>query len=164
MSDEKPEHWLKVLSAGLAVAAFTFAAPIIWQKASHRPIGMAYVDAALRVEDGVLLLMVRNKSDESLDLVEAEIEIDDSTKASGPFGVYPEPSHVYQVTAKTNAQVKQLDGKILVKLKIAQAIEPRKVDQFGMNIIGPAGPLSPAVGSVVGRIKDIKGNVFMVKY
>jgi hypothetical protein len=162
-TNEQPKKWLMILTSGLGVAIFTFAAPIIWQKLSHKSAASATVDAVLRVEDNVFLVMVRNNSDDALDLVGAEFEIDERPGGDvNEFGAYPEPSHVYQVSS--NAQFKRANGKLAVSMKIAQAIDPGKVDQFGLSIKGPAGALALSPGSVKCRVRDVKGNVYPVKY
>ena len=97
MRESGIQTWVKLLCGGLGVAAFTFAAPIVWQKISHRSVGPDHVVAALRVEDGVLLLLVRNNSDEPLDLVAADIEIGGVGKPAEEFGAYPATSHLYEV-------------------------------------------------------------------
>ena len=164
MRESGIQTWVKLLCGGLGVAAFTFAAPIVWQKISHRSVGPDHVVAALRVEDGVLLLLVRNNSDEPLDLVAADIEIGGVGKPAEEFGAYPAPSHLYEVDSRSAAELTQRDGRLFVKLRIAQAIEPGQVDQFGFRIKGPAGALTPAAGSLSGKITDVRGNVYRVKY
>jgi hypothetical protein len=164
MGDGGNRNWMGVLFGGIGVAAFTFAAPIVWQNVSHRDAGPDHVVASLRVEDGTLFLLVRNNSNEPLDLVEAEIEIDGVGNPAEEFGAYPAPSHVYEVNAKSTAQLTQRDGRLSVKLRIAQAIDPGQVDQFGFRINGPAGSLTPAIGSLSGKVMDVRGNVYPVNY
>lgn len=164
MRDGSAQSWMKLLFGGLGVAAFTFAAPIVWDRLSHRSAGPDHVEAALRIDDGVLFLLVRNASDEPVDLVQAEIEIDRVRGGGEEFGAYPEPSHLYEVDSASATEVSQLDGRLLVKLKIAQAIDPGQVDQFGFRISGPTGPVTPAAGSLTGKVMDMKGNVYPVKY
>jgi hypothetical protein len=158
--------WLVTLLGGLSVAIFSFVAPIVWKAVTHRSVGPKYVDATLRVENGTLFLFVRNNSNDPLDLVESDIEIKIQQKGDGAqeFGAYPALSHLYEVDSASAAQLKQQNGRLLVTLKIAQAIEAGQVDQFGFKIRGPAGPLTPTVGSLVGKVVDAKGNIYPVKY
>ncbi len=164
MSARKATTWAKVLFAGLGVAVFTFVANTVWERLSHRSVGPDYVHAALRVEDGVLLLYLRNESDEPLDLVLAEIEINQAKGGGGMLGVYPVPSHIYEVESGSDAELEQQEGRLVVKLRISQAIEPGDADQFGFKILGPSGPLTPAAGSVKGTITDLQGNKYYVEY
>lgn len=156
--------WAKVLFGGLGVAVFTFAANAVWERISHRSIGPDYVRVALRVEEGAILLYVRNESDEPLDLVLAEIEISQPKSGGEVLGTYLMPSHLYEVESDSGAELKQLDGGIVVKLRISQAIEPGDADQFGFRIHGGSGPLAPTSGSVKGRITDLRGNIYHVDY
>jgi hypothetical protein len=158
--------WLvTLLGSGLIVAIFTFAAPIVWMAVTHRSVGPKYVDAAFHVENGTLLLLVRNNSNDPLDLVEAdlEIKIQQAGDDTGEFGAYPAP-HVYEIDSKSPAQIKQQNGRLLVTLKIAQAIDAGQVDQFGFKITERAGPLTPPIGSLVGKVIDVKGNIYPVNY
>jgi len=164
MSEAAERSWVKLLFSGIGVAAFTFAAPIVWQKISYRPVGPAYVAAALRVDDGALLLLVRNNSQEPLDLVEADIDIDGIPRAPQEFGAYPVPSHLYAVDSKSSAHLAQSDGRLSVKLRIAQTIEPGQADEFGFKINGPSGLLTPTRGSLTGKITDSRGNNYRLSY
>ena len=158
------QGWTALFLSGIGVAAFTFAAPIVWQKLSHRNLGPAYVETALRAENGVLMLMVRNNSDDPLDLVAADVEIAIPKRPAVEFGAYPELSHLYAVNAQASAELKQTDDRLLVKLRIAQSIKPGHLDQFGFSINGPGGSLMPQSGSLHGSVTDIKGNVYPIKY
>jgi hypothetical protein len=164
MSESGVQGWLKILLGGLGVAAFSFAAPIVWDKLSHRSLAPEYVDAAVRVENGTFLLLVRNGSDDNLDLVGAEITIVGVDEMSEDFGAYPEPSHVYEVDARSSADLLKLDGGLSVRLRIAQTIDAGAADQFGFKISGPIGARIPASGALSGTIIDSKGNVYPVKY
>jgi hypothetical protein len=164
MSDDGGRGWTKALVGGLAVAAFGFAAPIVWQKVSHRSVGPDHVDTSMRVADGELLIFVRNNSHEPLDLVEAEIELERDRKDALELGVYPMPSQLYRIDSRSAVELKQQDRRLFIKLKIVQAIDPGKFDQFGFKIEGPDGALTPAVGSLSGKMVDAKGNVYRVKY
>src|SRR5262245_29578535 len=165
MGDSTDRGWVKLLFGGLGVAAFTFAAPIVWQKISHRSLGPDSVVATMRLESDVLFLVVRNSSNEPLDIVEAEIEIDGvKGTAADELAAYPTPSHLYEVDSRSAAELKQQGERLFLKLKIAQAIEPGQVDQFGFKIKGPSGSLTPAAGALKGKIKDVRGNVYLAKY
>jgi hypothetical protein len=157
---------LTLLGSGLIVAIFTFAAPIVWTVATHRSVGPDYVSAALHVENGTLLLLVRNSSNDPLDLVEAdfEIKIPQTGDSAQEFGAYPAPSHLYEIDSTSATRLKQQNGQLLVTLKIAQAIEAGQVDQFGFKIRSLAGPFVPPVGSLVGTFVDTKGNIYPIKY
>lgn len=155
-------NWTALLFGGLGVAVFTFAAPIVWKALTHRSVGPDYVNAVLRVENGTVLLLVRNNSDEPLDLVQANIEIKTlkSQNSAPEFGAYPTPSHLYEVEAKSTVKLTQEKGLLRLTVPIAQAIEARQVDQFGFRIKS----LTPRVGSMTGEVVDSKGNVYKVKY
>lgn len=163
MHEGSAQGWIKLLFGGLGVAAFSFAAPILWEQLSHRSAGPDHVAAALRIDDGVLLLLVRNGSDEPVDLIEAEIEIKD-VGGGDEFAAYPEPSQIYEVDFASDSEIRQVGGRLVVKLKIAQAIDPGQVDQFGFRINGPAGLLTPPAGSLTGKITDIEGNEYPLTY
>jgi hypothetical protein len=158
--------WLVALSGGLIVAIFSFAAPIMWTAVTHRSVGPKYVTATLRVENGTLFLFVRNSSNDPLDLVEANIEIKIQQAGDGAeeFGAYPTPSHLYEIDSASAAQLKEQNGRLLVTLPITQAIEAGQVDQFGFKIRSPAGPFTPPVGSLVGKVVDSKKNNYPIKY
>lgn len=133
--------WAKVLFRGLGVAVFTFAATPLWN--SHRSVGPDYVHVALRVEYGALLLFVRNESDEPLDLVRTEISLNQAKNHSGVLRAYPAPSRLYEVHSALRTELAHEDEKPVVKLRIAQAIEP---DQFGTKSVGDQPPLVPDPG------------------
>jgi hypothetical protein len=159
--------WLvTLLGSGLIAAVFAFAAPIVWTTVIHRTVGPKYVSATLHVENGTLFLLVRNNSNDPLDLVEAEIEIkiQQAGDSAQEFGAYPVPSHLYEIDSASAAQLKQQNGRLLVTLNIAQAIEAGQADQFGFKIRDPAGPLTPPVGALVGKVVDAKGNIYPIKY
>jgi len=160
-------RWLvTLLGAPIALAVFSFAAPIAWNALTHRSVGPKYVNATVRVENGQLLLFVRNNSDDPLDLVGADIaiKIQQAGEAAQEFGAYPVVSHLYEVDSPSAAQLKQQNGQLLVTLKITQAIEARQADQFGFKITDRAGPFTPPIGSLVGKIVDTKGNSYPIKY
>ena len=164
MAESVVQNWVKFLFGGIGVAAFTFAAPIVWERVSHRNLGPDQVETALRIDDGVLYLLVRNNSDDPLDLVEADIQIEGVADASEGLGAYPEPSHLYQVDSTSATQLSQQGGRLFVTMRIAQTIKPRHLDQFGLKISGPSGLLRPAPGSMTGTILDMKGDVYHIKY
>ncbi|NJM30692.1 MAG: hypothetical protein HC855_11855 [Rhizobiales bacterium] len=157
------KNWITVAFGGIGVAAFTFFAPIAWDKYTHRPVGPDTVETSLRVEDGQVFVVVRNNSDEPLDLVEAEIEFQGITAADQGFAAFPEPSHLYEVDSRLNAKLTQNQDNLRISTKIAQAIEKGQVDQFGFKISGNAMKLQNAK-SISGKVKDINGNVFPLKH
>jgi hypothetical protein len=156
--------WAKLLFGGIGVAAFTFAANHVWERVSHRPVGPEYVHVAVRSEDGQLLFYVRNESHEPLDLVAADFRVALPEAKQALFGAYPTPSQFYEVEPGADAELAQGDGAMRVHLRIAQAIEPGEVDQFGLTIRSAAGPLAPAAGSIEGVMTDLKGNAYPIRY
>lgn len=157
-------NWVKVLFGGVGVAAFTFFANTVWERVSHRSVGPDYVNATIRFDQGALLVFVRNESDEPLDLVLVEIEIEQPANQGGVFGAYPKPSHLYEVESKSDAVLTQQGDRLFVKLRVSQAIEPGNADQFGFKIKSASGPLQPYAGSISGKLTDLRGNVYRVHY
>ena len=160
------QGWLTtLLLSGFGVALFTFAAPIVWNKVAHRSVGPAYVEASLRVENGTIYLLVRNSSDDPLDLVEADLAMPAPKPAATRLGAYPEPSHLYQVSSSTGAgEIEQTSGQLSVKLKIAQSIKAGEVDQFAVSVVDFGAVVTPSSGSLSGRIVDIMGHAYPAKY
>jgi hypothetical protein len=165
MAKKKQTVWLAVLSSGLAVAAFTFVANKAWDTSHHHHLAAKYVDTSLRFEDNKLLLFVRNNSDDSLDLTAAKIDIDDPELLQSPMGAYPDVSKVYDVsTTAGSAKLETDNDRLVVKLHITQAIPPRAADQFGVQIVGPAGPLDLSNVKFDVEIQDIKGHTYVVRH
>ena len=107
---------------------------------------------------------MRNESHEPLDLVAADFRIALPAAEQALFGAYPTPSRLYAVEPGADADLEQQDGAMRVRLRIAQAIEPGAVDQFGLTISNAAGPLTPAAGSIEGVMTDLKGNAYPIRY
>lgn len=119
----------------------------------------------LRFEDNKLLLFVRNNSDDSLDLTAAKIDIDDPELLQSPMGAYPDVSKVYDVsTTAGSAKLETDNDRLVVKLHITQAIPPKAADQFGVQIVGPAGPLDLSNVKFDVEIQDIKGHTYVVRH
>ncbi|MFN0194804.1 MAG: hypothetical protein ACKVP5_22980 [Aestuariivirga sp.] len=157
------KNWITLAFGGIGVAAFTFLAPIVWDKFTHRSVGPDTIETSLRLEGGQVFVVVRNNSDEPLDLVEAEIEFSGLAAADQGFAAFPEPSHLYEVDSRLNAKLTESQGKLRISTKIAQAIAQGDVDQFGFKISGNALKLESA-NSITGKIKDINGNVFPLRH
>lgn len=156
----------KFLSSGLAVALFTFVADKAWQTYSHHALGPKYVDTALRFEGDKLLLFVRNNSDEPLDLVRAKIEIDaPELLKDGALGAYPEISKLYDVSPTAgSAKLQIVADRLVVQLKIIQAIGPKTADHFGITLNGLAGPVDLSNDTIHAEIEDIKGHTYLVTH
>lgn len=167
MAKKKPTTiWITVLSSGLAVALFTFIANKAWDAYHHHRLGPKYVDASIRFEDNKVLLFIRNNSDDPLDLTKAKIDINDpELLQSETLGAYPDVSKVYDVSATSgSARLETVNNRLVVKLDIAQAIAPKAADQFGVTIVGPAGPLDLSNVKFDVEIQDMKGHTYVVKH
>lgn len=103
---------------------------------------------------------MRNESHDPLDLVAADFRIALPAPKQALFGAYPMPSRLYEVEPGADAEVAQEDGAMRVRSRIAQAIEPGEVDQFGLTISSATGPLAPIAGSIDGVMTDLKGNAY----
>lgn len=146
------------------MAIFTFVANRAWETYSHHAVGPKYVNAAMRFENGQLLLFVRNNSDDPLDLVSAKIDIDAPELIDiKNLGAYPDVSKLYDVsTSSGSATVQSSSNGLSVQLRIAQAIAPKAADQFGIKLIGLAGPVDLSAAKVHAVMRDIKGNTYVV--
>lgn len=161
----KGNKWLAaVLSSGLVVALATFFVDKAWERWQHAEVGPAYVDGSMRFDGDRLLLLVRNRSDEPLDLVGATIEVEESSLSNtGSLGAYPEVSHIYDAKATSgNARVQQSASGIVIMVDIAQAIEPNEVDQFGVQLEGVAGPVDLSRLPIRASLTDVKGNTYRI--
>ncbi len=160
MKKSKSAIWLALLSSGLVVAIFTFAADKVWQVYQHHPVGPRYVEMSLRREDNQLFVFVRNNSDEPLDLVRAQIDIDDPALAkTSVLGAYPDVSKVYNASiSRGSASVAVAEKGLVVKVSVTQAIEPKAADHFGVALSGLAGPLDLSKVALHVELEDIKGN------
>jgi hypothetical protein len=161
------QDWKKAALGGVVVAAFAFAAPIAWEAIKFRGLSPQYVKAVVRIENNVLLLLVRNSSNEPLDLVEAEIEIPKAGQTKDreeELGAYPSPSYIYRIDSKFPASMIERNDQLVVRLRIAQIIKAGDVDQFGISIQGPDGPLALSSSVINAKIVDVKGQTYSVRY
>jgi hypothetical protein len=162
LSAKKKAAWIAILSSGIAVAIFTFAANKTWELYKHRKLGPKYVNAALRLEGGKLLLFVRNNSDEPLDLTQAKIEIEDpSLVESTTLGAYPDISKIYGVSTTSGTAKLELAGnRLIVNINITQAIAPGAADQFAVTLVDITGPLDFSKATIHAEVTDIKGHAY----
>lgn len=151
--------WPIVLSSGLVVAIFTFTSDKAWNYLHHHKVGPSYVDSSIRCEEGRILLLVRNNSDEPLDLVSARVNINSPELTSiDALGAYPDISKVYRVTSSESTKLQRLGTSLIVDMKIAQAIPPKGLDHFGFELIGPIGSVDLKKANLWAEFWDIKGN------
>ena len=164
MPRSKTPVWVALVTSGLAVAAFTFVGDKVWQVVRHRSVGPEYVDTSIRLEEGRVLLFVRNNSDDALDLVRATITLNDpSLVATSALGAYPDISKVYTVESTVGpTTVAAEQAGLVLNVGMAQAIEPRGADQFGFSIAGLAGPIDLTRTTVRAVLHDIRGNTYSV--
>jgi hypothetical protein len=165
MTRTRKVRWPAVLSSGLAVALLTFVANKAWEIYRHHSVGPKYVDTSMRFEDNKLLFFVRNNSDEPLDLTRAKIDIDEPELLKNEtLGAYPDVSKVYDVsTTSGSAKVEVVADRLVVNLKIIQAVAPKAADHFGFTLVGLAGPIDLSHVKLHAEIGDIKGNTYIVK-
>lgn len=165
MLKRKKIVWLTVLSSGLAVALFTFIANKAWEIYSHHSVGTKYVDTSIRFKDNSLLLFVRNNSDEPLDLIRAKIEINEPELLKyETMGTYPDVSKVYDVSVTSgSAKLEIVDNRLVIRLKITQAIAPKAADHFGITLVGLTGPMNLSNVKIRAELEDIKGHIYEVK-
>lgn len=156
--------WLSIVSGGLGVAIFTFAANNVWEAARHRSAGPEFVTASIRFEDNKLLVFVRNESDEALDLVQAQIRIDEPALVRNDvLGAYPDVSKLYSASASVGSvRLETVGNGMVLNAKIAQAIAPKTADQFGFSLDGVAGPVDLSKLKVRAELQDMKGNRYTV--
>lgn len=119
----------------------------------------------MQFDDNRLFLFVRNKSDEPLDLIRAVIDIDEpELLKTETLGAYPDVSKVYDVSVTSgSAELQVVNNRLVIRLKITQAIEPKAADHFGVTLVGLAGPVNLSNIKVSARLEDIKGNIYVVK-
>jgi hypothetical protein len=161
---KKGMAWWALISGSLGVAIFTFVANKAWEVYRHHPVGPAYVQTSMRFEDNKLLLFVRNNSDEPLDLVRAQVDIDapELVKAEA-LGAYPDISQLYAASAtKGSATLEAIDKGLVLKVRITQALAPKAADQFGIALNGLAGPVDLSKVKIRAQLEDIKGNRYTV--
>lgn len=157
--------WIALLSSGLGVAIFGFIANTAWEIYRHRSVAPEYVNAVIRFEENTLFLYVRNNSNEPLDLVQAKIEIDDPNLIKFPLGAYPDVSKIYNVSSSVgDAAMEIIDNKLVVNLRIIQAIEPGKSDNFGIKIQGLLGPINLSKAKVHAELRDIAQHTYIANY
>lgn len=163
--NRKKTVWLAVLSSGFAVALFTSISNKVWEIYRHHNVGPKYVDTSMQFDDNRLFLFVRNKSDEPLDLIRAVIDIDEpELLKTETLGAYPDVSKVYDVSVTSgSAELQVVNNRLVIRLKITQAIEPKAADHFGVTLVGLAGPVNLSNIKVSARLEDIKGNIYVVK-
>ena len=162
---KKKTIWPALLSSGIGVALFTFVASKGWELYRHRGVSPKYVDASVRVENDQLLVFVRNRSDDPLDLTGASISIDDPALVStAAMGAYPDVSKVYTVSrAPGSSRLEIVDDRLVVRLQIAQAIAPSGADQFGFALKGLAGPVDLSSAKIDVELEDMKGNRYRIR-
>ena len=157
------ESLLKIFLGGLGVAIFTFTAPLTYNHFHFRPVGPDTADAVIRTAEGNLAIFIRNRSDEALDLVAAELILASEHFPQDRFRAYRAFSHIYTVKlGDVTTDAVAAAGKISSRLSIAHAIEPGEFDSFGISVVADEGPLGLDASSVQLKLLDIKGNLYQV--
>jgi hypothetical protein len=157
------ESLLKILFGGLGVAVFTFTASLTYDYFHFRSVGPDYVDAVLRTGEGNLAIFIRNRSDEALDLVAAELILASEHIPQDRVRAYRNYSHVYTVTmGNASAEAVAAAGKISSRLSITHAIEPGEFDSFAISVVADDEALILDASSVQLTLLDIKGNLYQV--
>lgn len=157
------ESLLKIFFGGLGVAVFTFTASLTYNYFQFRPVGPDNVDAVLRTDEGNLAILIRNRSDEALDLVAAELIVTSAHLPQDRVRAYRNFSYIYTVTmGNATTEAVAAGGKISSRLAIAHAIEPGEFDRFGISVLADDGVLSLDASSVQLTLLDIKGNIYQV--
>jgi hypothetical protein len=164
MDASKSKAWVAIVSSGLGVALFTFVANKAWEVLRHHPVSPKYVDTSMRFENNQLFVFVRNNSDDPLDLTEANLNIDEPSLTDVPtMGAYPDVSKLYDVAStRGSAHLQVVDNRLVVKVKILQAINPKAADQFALTLTGLTGPVDLSRAKIQAQLHDIKGHIYIV--
>jgi hypothetical protein len=164
MRGSRQAIWITLLTSGLGVAALTFVANKAWDAYRHRSVGPRYVDGTIRSEEDKLIVFLRNRSDEPLDLKRATISVDEPGLASEKaLGAYPDISKVYTASATSGtAKLAVVNDQLVVTVDIAQAIKPGEADQFGVALTGVLGPVNLGKAKIRADLEDLKGNRYVI--
>ncbi len=151
-----------ILFGGLGVAIFVFVANKIWEAYSFRDLGPKYVTTSMRFERDTLFLFIRNNSDEPLDIIESKIKIANLDDKS--LGTYPDVSKLYDVSSLNSTELSSSKDTLIIGLRIIQAIDPGKADQFGIKLEGLFGPVDLSKAYIRAELYDTEKNTYISIY
>lgn len=126
--------WISIIAGAFFGSFFSLLfSGLLLPNLTHTPATPRSVDVDIRAKDGLLRVVVRNDSDETVDLETFELLVAKKSLA-GAAGAYVEPSNVYSLDSP-NVSLEFIDeNKIRIVGDLIHSIPPEGRDSFLVKV------------------------------